>query len=282
MQIVACRLGSAPGRHSEDHSGLCARGATKMETTGRGTLPGAVGPQDVEIPFCGLVHDPVTAGAVPHVPPSAGESGGPPGFAGLPRPLRASVSIAAALCLAVALVHVVMVFLYVAPSNEVSQRYRKQINAWIYPLFEQNWRLFAPDPQSVTQQISARTLHVSADGTRQVSDWFDLTAVDDSAINHNAFPSHTSQNMLRRAWDAYAASHGNDDQSNSERALMLQKYLRNIAVDRVSAYRHSAFEDIELRVITRPIAADTSAGPRPNTPAQTRYLPWWKVASDGN
>ncbi|MEE1783988.1 DUF5819 family protein [Streptomyces sp. SP17BM10] len=253
-----------------------------METTGRDTLAGAVCPQDVEVPFSGPVHDPVTADRVPHVPPSAGEFGGPPGFADLPRPLRASVGIAAALCMAVALVHVVMVFLYVAPPNEVSQRYRKQINAWIHPLFEQNWRLFAPDPQSVTQQISARTLHTSPEGSREVSDWFDLTAVDDAAINHNAFPSHTSQNMLRRAWDAYAASHGNDDQSKSERALMLQKYLRNIAVNRVSADRHNAFEDIQLRVITRPIAAGTSAGRRPNTPAQTRYLPWWKVASDGN
>ncbi|WP_308437634.1 DUF5819 family protein [Kitasatospora xanthocidica] len=232
-----------------------------------------------EDPCRGPAHDTAAAGKGPHVRPTAGAAGVPPGFSDLPLPLRAAVRIAAALCLAVALVHVVMVFLYVAPANEVSQRYRKQINAWIHPLFEQNWRLFAPDPQSVTQQVSARTLHVSADGTQQVSDWFDLTAVDDSAVNHNAFPSRTSQNMLRRAWDAYAASHGADDRSNSERALMLQKYLRNIAVDRVSAYRHDAFEDIELRVITRPIAAD---GPRPNTPAQTRYLPWWKVASDGN
>nr|WP_243876739.1 DUF5819 family protein [Streptomyces sp. 846.5] len=207
-----------------------------------------------------------------------------PGLSALPRPWRATVGIAAVLCLAVSLVHVLSVFLFVAPSNPVSQRYSKQVNAWIYPLFEQNWRLFAPDPQSATQQISARTFHVSAGGTRQVSDWFDLTAVDDAAINHNPFPSHTSQNMLRRAWDAYAASHGNDDRATSQRARMLQKYLRNIAVDRVSAYRHSTFEQIELRVITRPIAATASGGPRPNPPAPiaTRYLLWWKVTSDGN
>lgn len=256
----------------------------RMGTTGRGTVPGAVGPQDVKDPCCGPVHDAVTASMEPHVRPAAGESSVPPGLSGLPRPLRAAVGLAAALCVAVALVHLVMVFLYVAPSNEVSQRYSSRINAWINPLFEQNWRLFAPDPQSATQQISARTFHVSASGVRQVSDWFELTAVDDSAVDHNAFPSHTSQNMLRRAWDCYVASHGNDDQSNSERALMLQKYLRNIAVDRVSAYRHSAFEYIELRVITRPIAAAAPGGPGPKAPApiETRYLPWWKVASDGN
>ena len=259
-----------------------------MGTTRSGTVPGAVGAQDAEDPCRGPAHDAVTARTGPQVRPSAGESSVPPGFSALPRPLRAIVGVAAALCVAVSLVHVLLVFLYVAPSNPVSQRYSRQVNAWIYPLFEQNWRLFAPDPQSVTQQISARTFHVSADGTRQLSGWFDLTAVDDAAINHNAFPSHTSQNMLRRAWDAYVASHGNDDGATSERAAMLQKYLRNIAVDRVSGYRHSTFEYIELRVITRPIAAAGAAVPRPHAQApapasiETRYLPWWKVASDGN
>ena len=255
-----------------------------MGTTRSGTLPGAVGAQDPEDPRRGPVHDGATARTGPQVRPPTGESGVPPGFSALPLPLRATVGIAAALCVAVSLVHVLLVFLYVAPSNPVSQRYTKQVNAWVYPLFEQNWRLFAPDPQSVTLQISARTFQVSAGGTRQLSDWFDLTAVDDSAVSHNAFPSHTSQNMLRRAWDAYVASHGNDDRAFSERAAMLQKYLRNIAVDRVSAHRHGAFEYIELRVITRPIVAAGAGGHRPSAPApiETRYLPWWKVASDGN
>jgi len=255
-----------------------------MGTTRSGALPGAVGAQDAQDPCRGPAHDAATESTGPQVRPPAGESSVPPGLSALPRPLRATVGIAAALCLAVSLVHVLLVFLYVAPSNPVSQRYSKQVNAWIYPLFEQNWRLFAPDPQSVTQQISARTFHVSAGGTRQLSDWFDLTAVDDSAINHNAFPSHTAQNMLRRAWDAYVVSHGNDDRATSERAAMLQKYLRNIAVDRVSAYRHSTFEYIALRVVTRPIAAAGAGSPRPNSqaPIETRYLPWWKAASDGN
>lgn len=47
------------------------------------------------------------------------------------------------LCLATVLAHAALVFLHVAPSNSVSQRYARQINAWVYPLFEQNWRLFA-------------------------------------------------------------------------------------------------------------------------------------------
>jgi hypothetical protein len=201
-------------------------------------------------------------------------------------PLLGTVTGAAVvLCLAVALIHVVVVFLHVAPTNPVSQRYSPQINGWIYPVFEQNWRLFAPNPESVNRQILARTSHTAPDGTQQISDWFDLTAVDQSAVEHDFFPSHTAQNMLRRAWSLYSDFHGNTDRSSSERALMMQKYLRNIAVDRLAEHRHSTFEAIQLRVITRPIAAPSaegSADSRVLPPTETRDLPWWKTGTDEN
>jgi len=191
-----------------------------------------------------------------------------------------------ALCLTTTLIHVLLVFLHVAPPSVLSQRYSQQVNSWVFPLFEQNWRLFAPDPESVNRQISARTMHTAPDGTEQVSNWSDLTAVDHSAVEHNVFPSHTTQNMLRRAWSSYLETHGGDDKSRSDRALMIQKYLRNIATDRVTAHRDGAFEAIQLRVVTLPIAAPDGPGsPRAATaapaPVDTRYLPWWKVTSRG-
>ncbi|MGW7007915.1 DUF5819 family protein [Streptomyces sp. NPDC054933] len=232
----------------------------------------------------GLVDDAITTRAAPAEQDPGGESGLPK-LSRLPRLLRTATGVAVGLLLSTSLIHVLLVFLHVAPSNQISQRYSKQINAWIYPLFEQNWRLFAPDPESATPQISARTMRTSMDGTFQVGDWFDLTALDDSAVEHNFFPSHTTQNMLRRAWTSYLESHGNDDQPHSERALMLQEYLRNIAVDRVAAHRPGNFEAIQLRVSTRSIAPPaTAGGPRPTAPASvdTRYLPWWKVTPNGN
>ncbi|MFJ4923516.1 DUF5819 family protein [Streptomyces sp. NPDC088725] len=177
--------------------------------------------------------------------------------------------------------HVFLVFLHVAPPNAVSQRYSKLVDAWVFPLFEQNWRLFAPDPESVNQQISARTAHTAADGTVRVSAWSDLSAVDDSAVDHNVFPSHTTQNMLRRAWTSYLETLGGDDRARSERAEMVQKYLRNIAADRVATLEHGSFESIQLRVVTRRIAAP-GARPATSAPTDTRTLPWWKVISDGN
>jgi hypothetical protein len=200
-------------------------------------------------------------------------------------PLEAVKGSAVVLCLAASLLHVILVFLHVAPANVVSQRYSSQINSWIYPVFEQSWRLFAPDPEAVTRQILARTRHTAPDGTQQVTDWFDLTAVDESAVEHNFFPSHTAQNMLRRAWTSYLELHDSDDRSNSERALMIQKYLRNIAVDRVAGQRHDRFEEIQLQVITRPIAAPGAASNADGTalaPPEIRYLPWWEVGPDEN
>ncbi|MFP3988294.1 DUF5819 family protein [Streptomyces sp. E11-3] len=187
-----------------------------------------------------------------------------------------------ALFLAVTLVHVVLVFLYVAPSNTISQAYNQQINAWVRPWFSQNWRLFAPDPQSVNRQISARVAHTAPNGTTQVSDWIDVSSMDASAVKHNAFPSHTAQNLLRQAWNSYLKTHGSDDRPRSERALLIQRYLSNIAADRVTAQRGGTFDSIQLRVTTRPIAAPHQAnGSRPAAAAPAsatpRYLPWWKV-----
>jgi len=204
--------------------------------------------------------------------------------------LKAGTGAAVVLCLATALVHVLLVFLHVAPPNPLSQQYSRQVNAWVLPLFEQNWRLFAPDPESVNRQISARTMHTAPDGSVEVSDWFDLTGVDNSAVRHQVFPSHTAQNMLRRAWSSYLETHGGDDQPRSQRALMIQRYLTNIAADRISGHRGGTFESVQLRVIAVPIAAPAApaavGGPGSATvaptPADTRYLPWWKVDSHGN
>ncbi len=116
----------------------------------------------------------------------------PSGISGLPSPLKAVTGTAVALCVAASLVHVLMVFLFVAPPNQISQRYNTQIGAWIYPLFEQNWRLFAPDPESAIPQIEVRTARIGTAHPAQVpqvSGWLDLTAVDDATVRHDFFPA---------------------------------------------------------------------------------------------
>ncbi|MEU8523271.1 DUF5819 family protein [Streptomyces sp. NBC_01216] len=196
---------------------------------------------------------------------------------------RRALNTVVVLCLVTALTHVALVFLHVAPSNVVSRTYGKQVNAWIYPLFEQNWRLFAPDPDSVNRRISARTAHTARNGSVQVGPWTELTTVDETAIDHSVFPSHTSQNLLRRSWTSYVELHGGDDVARSDRAVMMRQYLRNIAADRMTDLHGKPFEYIQLRVVTLPVSAPgTVAADRraSATKAETRLLPWWKVDSD--
>ncbi|WP_323371637.1 DUF5819 family protein [Streptomyces katsurahamanus] len=198
------------------------------------------------------------------------------------RALKAGLYTAVILCLATTLAHVALVFLHVAPASTVSKRFSPQINAWVYPFFEQNWRLFAPEPDSVNRQILARAAHTRSDGSMKVSAWFDLVAEDNSAVEHSVFPSHTAQNLLRRAWTSYTDSHGGDDNARTERAVMMQKYLSNIAADRVAARNAGTVDFIQLRVVTLPIAAPGAAvGNRPPTPVENRLLPWWKVTTHG-
>jgi hypothetical protein len=202
-----------------------------------------------------------------------------------PRALRVALGAFAALCVATVLIHVVMVFLHVAPSNPISQRFTKQIDAWVYPYFEQNWRLFAPNPAHEKVQIFARTGWKSASGAKQTSDWFDISAVDKAALRHNPFPSHVTQNMLDKAWDAYQDTHNDDsDDVSYEAALIRQDYLRNIAVQRVAAHSPHPFQVIQLKVVTRQIAppeADDKTTTDSTDPDIWTLL-WWKVTPDGN
>ncbi|MFF5919928.1 DUF5819 family protein [Streptomyces flavochromogenes] len=220
----------------------------------------------------------------PASPPRHDEAGAPDKSPTSARALKAGLYTAVTLCLMTTLVHVVMVFLHVAPPNPVSKRYSTQVNGWVYPLFEQNWRLFAPDPDSFNRQVLARTAHTDSDGSVRVSPWFDLAAVDNSAVEHSPFPSHTTQNLVRRAWSSYVETHGGSDTARSDRAVMLQKYLSNIAADRVAAHNDGGtFEFIQLRVITLPIAPPgTPVDSLPPTPTENRLLPWWKVTPRGN
>jgi hypothetical protein len=201
-----------------------------------------------------------------------------------PRALRVAKGAVAGLCVATALAHATLVFLHVAPPNPVSQRLHGPIRAWIYPFFEQNWLLFAPNPNTDNTRIFARTGRTAENGDREVSDWVEISAVDDADTRHNPYPSRTTQSMLRRAWSAYMSAHGEDEVSRDEWALIQAEYLRNIAVRRMTGHGRPPFETIRLKVVVEPIAppAGSAAAQSGPTEPYTRTLPWWNATSDGS
>jgi hypothetical protein len=209
----------------------------------------------------------------------------PPGpLADLSAPYRLAAALALAAVAVVAAVHLGMVFLHVAPSNTLSRQHSGTIDDWIYPEFEQNWKLFAPNPLQQNISVQVRADIRTADGATRTTGWYDLSAEDGRAVDGSPLPSHTRQNELRRAWDFYLASHDGDSRPVGLRGALSEQYLRRIAVLRLgrdgAAGRGGGIDRVQVRsVITNVPPPGWSDEQVPVTPAY-RELPWWTVPAD--
>ncbi|MFD9405675.1 DUF5819 family protein [Streptomyces sp. NPDC059989] len=215
-------------------------------------------------------HEPAEGGAA--APPRA------PGIAGLSTPYRVVAALALGAVAVAAFGHLALVFLHVAPSNTVSKRHAQTIDGWIYPEFEQNWKLFAPNPLQQNIAVEVRAEVRTAAGERITTDWRDLSAEDGAAIRHSLLPSHTEQNELRRAWDFFTGSHDEDNNANGERGELSEQYLRRIALDRLRPdHRGGYILRIQLRSATTAVAAPKWTDETTDTETYYRELPWWTV-----
>ncbi|CAL9515018.1 hypothetical protein SUDANB178_03669 [Streptomyces sp. enrichment culture] len=230
--------------------------------------------------------EPRTAVAAPEAGPGTGK--------GLPRPrtgvaaLSLPYQVVAALALSViavaACVHLLMVFLSLAPSNTVTKQHGEAIEEWVYPEFEQNWKLFAPNPLQQNIAVQVRAEVRMRDGGLLTTAWTDLSAQDGAAIDGNPAPSHTQQNELRRAWDFFAATHGADNRAVGLRGSLSEQYLRRIVVMRLHRSDPMSREGVIQRVQVRSRTTNVQPPPWsrervPDKPAY-RLLPWWPVTSD--
>jgi hypothetical protein len=182
-----------------------------------------------------------------------------------------------------------MVFLHVAPSNTVSKQYGRAVDSWIYPEFEQNWKLFAPNPLQQNIAVQARAEVRTADGGTRTTGWYDLSARDGADIDGNLLPSHTQQNELRRAWDFYVSAHDSENRPNGLRGQLSERYIRRIVVLRLShedgltadgktaVGKQPAIARVQVRSRTTNVApppwSDEKVDPKP----VYREVPWWTV-----
>ncbi|MFJ6085600.1 DUF5819 family protein [Streptomyces sp. NPDC092369] len=195
--------------------------------------------------------------------------------------------VAAALALAVVAVtvcvHLVLVFLHVAPSNTVTKQHGNAIDDWVYPEFEQNWKLFAPNPlqQNIAVQVRAE-VHTD-DGEVNTTGWYDLSAEDGRAIDGNLLPSHTDQNELRRAWDFFASTHDGENRSTGLRGALSETYLRRIVVLRLdredAAGRDGVIKNVQVRARTTNVSAPKWSDEKISDTPMYRVLPWWTVTA---
>jgi hypothetical protein len=199
----------------------------------------------------------------------------------LSRTSRLVIAFVAAAVTLGAAVHLAMIFLDLAPSNTLSRANVGAINAYVYPEFEQNWKLFAPDPLQQNSHVQARAEVREPDGGTRTTGWVDVTAMDEAQILHNPFPSHINQNELRRAWSFYTDSHDDQNRSNGLRGDLAQRYVLRIVAHRFGPHLNGgAVERIQVRSATWAVAAPPWSGEQIDTRPGYRVLPWWAVSTE--
>ncbi|WP_329280675.1 DUF5819 family protein [Streptomyces sp. NBC_00691] len=210
----------------------------------------------------------------PDASPAADRAGA--GIMALSMPYQVVLAVALAVAAVLAGVHLAMVFLHVAPSNTLTKRHGQAVDDWVYPEFEQNWKLFAPNPLQQNVSVEVRAELAAADGSRRTTGWIDLTAQDTEAIRHNPMPSHAQQNELRRAVDFYLNSHSDDHTPNGMRGRLSEEYMRRIAMLRL-ADRPGQVERVQLRTVTRAVGSPGWSSEKTDTAPSYRDFPWWPV-----
>jgi hypothetical protein len=207
--------------------------------------------------------------------------GPPPGAAGLSLPARIVVALTVGAVTVGALFHLGMVFLHVAPSNTLSKEHATAVNDYIYPEFEQNWKLFAPDPLQQNIHVQARAEVIKPGGAQETTGWVDMTAMDIADIRHNPLPSHANQNQLRRAWSYYSDTHDAQDQPTAGSGSDLSRtYLQRILQDRFGpTLNGGTVTRIQARVATTPVPQPKWVAGTTGTTTSYRMLPWWNVSA---
>ncbi|WP_374196385.1 DUF5819 family protein [Streptomyces sp. b94] len=195
-------------------------------------------------------------------------------------------AVAALAVVAVAVcAHLGLVFLHVAPSNTLTKQHGDAVDEWVFPEFEQNWKLFAPNPLQQNVSVQLRAEVSTADGAIRTTGWYDLSAEDGRDIDGNPLPSHTQQNELRRAWDFFVATHDSDDRPVGLRGTLSEDYLRRIAVLRLdrndAAGPGGAVQRVQYRSRTTNVEPPSWSGEKVSGRPAYRELPWWPVAAGG-
>ncbi|MEW2808494.1 DUF5819 family protein [Streptomyces massasporeus] len=222
-------------------------------------------------------------------PPGSYPPGEPhTGIAALSPRYQVGVALALAVVAIGVCVHIGMTFLHVAPANTVTRAHGEAVDDWIYPEFEQNWKLFAPNPLQQNISIQVRAGVRGPDGMTLTTGWYDLSAEDGRAIDGNLLPSHTQQNELRRAWDFFVATHDSENRPVGLRGSLSESYLRRIMVlrlDRDDAVRAATgssgvIERVQVRSRTSNVPPPEWSREKVSTTPSYRELPWWRVPQD--
>ncbi|MFC9229982.1 DUF5819 family protein [Streptomyces decoyicus] len=175
--------------------------------------------------------------------------------------------------------HLLLVFLFVAPLNAVSKEYNTLIKGYVYPEFDQNWQLFAPNPLQSNIAVHARAEVAFPDGSRRTTNWLAMTAQDIREIRHNPVPSHAHQNLLRQAWDFYNRTHDTKGRAMGMRGELSEAFVRRIAAHRLGP-RIDGGQVVKVQIYASitPIIPPKWSDDGGSTEKTYEVLPWWPVS----
>jgi hypothetical protein len=180
-----------------------------------------------------------------------------------------------------AAVHLGLIFLHLAPSNTVSKQHDSAIDTYVFPEYEQNWKLFAPNPLQQNIAVHARAEVHTPSGALQRTEWVSLTATDAEHIRGNLVPSHVSQNELRRAWDFFDSSHDTDNNPTGLRGDLSEQYFKRIVMMRLGTGTGEVdggrVQRIQVRSATDAVPPPRWSGETVDTETKYRELSWWPV-----
>ncbi|MFC5246329.1 DUF5819 family protein [Streptomyces nigrescens] len=204
-------------------------------------------------------------------------------LAALSLPSRIIIGTAACAVAVAVAVHVAMMFLHVAPSNTLSKQQGALISDYVYPEYEQNWKLFAPNPLQQNTHVQVRAQLRTEDGAARTTGWTDLTARDGRAILHNPLPSHTQQNQLRRGWELFLNTHNAQNRPVGLRGELSERYIRRIVLLRMEdewTRSGGRIERIQVRSQTTAVRPPPWSSEKISDKPVFRVLPWWQVTAD--
>ncbi|MET8861741.1 DUF5819 family protein [Nonomuraea sp. NPDC004580] len=101
-----------------------------------------------------------------------------------------------AICALLLSFHFIATFLYLAPSNPISEQSASILNGYIKPYFHQNWELFAPDPVDYNTRVLVRAKARDSTGIEKTTDWTDISKPGIDKVRGSLFPARLSRLVI--------------------------------------------------------------------------------------
>lgn len=199
--------------------------------------------------------------------------------------------IVAAACLVVGgllIVHFVMTFLYVAPRNLISARADKIVTSYMLPYFDQDWRLFAPDPAKTDPHMLVRAKVVDIRHQERITSWLDITDSELTRVRGHLFPDRVSRlsakvaGSLSEAAEQHAQLISDRQQQpvsfqESPREKLDEAFAHVLATRAASAHWGEGVAEVQIRLLGHiPPPPPFSAAQDAGYPEVIQHdLPWW-------